>query len=369
MLNQPPPRDVAPSWLKPFESDAAELEALLATLPPRLAAALGALPQRDELVEIVLDLGRVPEARFAGGVHPLSPAHVSEDDLAQVVGSLGAFTGDNRAGISGTLHRFSAIRNRNERVVGLTIRRGRALQGTTAVVSDIVETALSIMLLGPPGVGKTTMLRELARVLANEFDRRVVVVDTSNEIAGDGNVPHPSIGRARRMQVAHPELQHRVMIEAVENHMPEVIVVDEIGTELEAQAARTIAERGVQLIATAHGQTLENVLFNPTLSDLLGGIESVTLGDEEARRRGSQKTVLERRTRPTFSVLIELRSRDEFVVHRDVATTVDALLRGEPVEGELRTRLPDGSILRRPAAPPISAPAPGVAAPPPRPAS
>ena len=147
-------------------------------------------------------------------------------------------------------------------------------------------------------------------------------MDTSNEIGGDGDVPHPAVGKARRMQVAKPSLQHEVMIEAVENHNPEVIVIDEIGRELEALAARTIAERGVQLIGTAHGRTLENLLINPTLSDLVGGIESVTLSDEEARRRGTQKTVLERRSPPTFDVLIEIKERDYLVVHPDVTTAV-----------------------------------------------
>src|SRR6266540_4783510 len=271
-----------------------ELEALLRGLSPDLAQRVRALDGLEGLLEIVMDLGRLPEARFAGREEYLSQREVSAEDIAFVISRIGQFGGDNRAGIERTLHRISALRNRAGKVVGLTLRVGRAVYGTVEIIRDIVESGRSILLLGRPGVGKTTLLREAARVLADDLARRVVVVDTSNEIAGDGDVPHPGIGHARRMQVPSPEEQHAVMIEAVENHMPQVIVIDEIGTHAEALAARTIAERGVQLVATAHGTTLENLLANPTLADLAGGVESVTLGDEEARRRRTQKTVLER---------------------------------------------------------------------------
>ena len=255
---------------------------------------------------------------------------------------IGSFGDDNRAGIERTLHRISAIRNRNGKVVGLTCRVGRAVYGTIEIINDFVETGKSILIMGRPGIGKTTMLREAARVLADDLGKRVVVVDTSNEIAGDGDIPHPAIGKARRMQVRTPSLQHEVMIEAVENHMPQVIVIDEIGTELEAQAARTIAERGVQLIGTAHGNNLDNLMLNPTLSDLIGGIQSVTLGDEEARRRRTQKSVLERKAPPTFDVIVEIQDRERVAVHSDVAETVDALLRGDAVAPELRWRDEEG---------------------------
>jgi stage III sporulation protein SpoIIIAA len=267
---------------------------------------------------------------------------VTKEDIAHVVARLRDFDEDNRAGIERSLHRISAIRNRRGDVVGLTLRVGRAVYGTIDIIQDLIEDGKSLLILGRPGVGKTTLLREAARILAEK--NRVVIVDTSNEIGGDGDVPHPAVGRARRMQVAAPSMQHEVMIEAVENHNPQVIVIDEIGRELEAAAARTIAERGVQLIGTAHGNTLENLLLNPTLSDLVGGIESVTLSDEEARRRGTQKTVLERRSPPTFDVLVEIQTRDQFAVHRDVAPAVDALLRGYPIEPELRTRDEKGEI-------------------------
>ena len=272
-----------------------DLDVLLAALPPEIVEAIHALPDRESLIEVVLDLGRRPEARYPASEVTLLEREIVEADLQYVVDHIGSFGDDNRAGIERTLHRISAIRNRNGKVVGLTCRIGRAVYGTIEIIADFVETGKSILIMGRPGIGKTTMLREAARVLADEQRKRVVVVDTSNEIAGDGDIPHPAIGKARRMQVRTPSLQHEVMIEAVENHMPQVIVIDEIGTELEAQAARTIAERGVQLIGTAHGNNLDNLMLNPTLSDLIGGIQSVTLGDEEARRRRSQKSVLERK--------------------------------------------------------------------------
>ncbi len=315
-----------------------DLAVLLAVLPPRVHEAIAALPDRGDLLEIVLDLGRPAEGRFPDREVILSDTAITEEDIAYTVGRIGAFGEDNRAGIGGTLHRISALRNRRGAVVGLTCRVGRAVRGTVALIRDVVEQGRSILILGRPGVGKTTLLREAARVLADELGKRVVVVDTSNEIAGDGDVPHPGIGRARRMQVARPAAQHAVMIEAVENHMPEVVVIDEIGTELEALAARTIAERGVQLVGTAHGRTLDNLLANPTLSDLVGGIQAVTLGDEEARRRGTQKTVLERKQPPTFDVLIEQQSWRQVIVHKDVAEAVDDLLRGHAPVAELRER-------------------------------
>jgi stage III sporulation protein SpoIIIAA len=324
-----------------------DLELLLSALPPRVRQPLDNLDGRDELLEIVLDLGREPEARFASHEILLSEGEVTHEDLDYVVNRIGAFGDDNRAGIPRTLHRISAIRNRKGMVVGLTCRVGRSVRGTMEIIRDFVESGKSILILGKPGVGKTTLLREVARVLADEFKKRVIIVDTSNEIAGDGDIPHPGIGRARRMQVPTPTQQHAVMIEAVENHMPEVIVIDEIGTELEAEAARTIAERGVQLVGTAHGNSLENLMLNPTLADLVGGIQPVTLGDEEARRRGTQKTVLERKGPPTFDVLVEMQERQRVGVHRDVAETVDAVLRGQPMAVEMRWRRPDGQVERR----------------------
>ena len=301
----------------------------------------------DRLLEVVLDLGRVPEARFRDASVTLSESEVSAENIAYTIDRIGQFGEDNRAGIERTLHRISAIRNRAGIVIGLTLRVGRAVYGTIRVIEDLIMSGKSVLLLGKPGVGKTTMLREVARVLADDAHRRVIVVDTSNEIAGDGDIPHPAIGRARRMQVPSPAFQHNVMIEAVENHMPEVIIIDEIGIELDANAARTIAERGVQLVATAHGNTLDNLVMNPTLSDLVGGIQSVTLGDIEARRRRTQKTVLERRAPPTFDVLVEIQSWTEVAVHPDVADTVDRMLRGYNISPEQRSVDADGSVTKK----------------------
>jgi stage III sporulation protein SpoIIIAA len=313
-----------------------DLDLLLAALPPHIAEPLQDSADNRDLLEIVMDLGRVPEARYPGREMVLSTREIAPEDIDYVVARIGAFGDDNRAGIERTLHRISCIRNRRGRIVGLTCRVGRAVYGTIRVIEDLIKTGKSTLMLGRPGVGKTTMLREVARVLADDMNKRVVIVDTSNEIAGDGDIPHPAIGQARRMQVPTPALQHAVMIEAVENHMPEVIVIDEIGTELEAAAARTIAERGVQLVATAHGNELENLMMNPTLSDLVGGIQSVTLGDEEARRRGTQKSILERKAPPTFDIVVEIQNWDRVAVHRDVAETVDALLRGYTMPAEVR---------------------------------
>ena len=319
-----------------------DLDALLSSLPPEIVDAVHALPDRESLIEVVMDLGRRPEARFPDAEVTLLEREITDADIAFVVEHIGSFGDDNRAGIERTLHRISAIRNRNGKIVGLTCRIGRAVYGTIEIINDFVETGKSILIMGRPGIGKTTMLREAARVLADDLGKRVVVVDTSNEIAGDGDIPHPAIGKARRMQVRTPSMQHEVMIEAVENHMPQVIVIDEIGTELEAAAARTIAERGVQLIGTAHGNNLDNLMLNPTLSDLIGGIQSVTLGDEEARRRRTQKSVLERKAPPTFDVIVEIVDRERVTVHSDVAETIDAMLRGDPVAPELRWRDEEG---------------------------
>ena len=319
-----------------------DLRTLLSALPDSIRMAVEEAGREDELLEIVMDLGRLPTARYVDGERVLRDTEVTHEEIQQIVEGIGDFDDDNRAGIARTLHRISGIRNRHHQVVGLTCRVGRAVYGTIDIVEDIITQGNSILILGRPGVGKTTMLREVARILAET--KRVIIVDTSNEIGGDGDIPHPAVGRARRMQVPNPAHQHETMIEAVENHNPEVIVIDEIGREREAEAARTINERAVQLIGTAHGNTLENLLLNPTLSDLVGGIESVTLSDEEARRRGTQKTVLERRAPPTFDVLIEMQERQRLLIHNDVTTSVDAMLRGEPVHVELRYADEQGDV-------------------------
>lgn len=321
-----------------------DLDKFFNIIPPEILNKLKTLPNPSSLLEVVLDKGRLPEARFADETYYLSDKEVDSKEMNYVISRIGEFGEDNRAGIERTLHRISAIRNRKGEVIGLTLRVGRALIGTLEIIKDIIASGKSILLLGKPGVGKTTLLREAARVNADELKKRVIVVDTSNEIGGDGDIPHPAIGSSRRMQVPKPELQHDIMIEAVENHMPEVIIIDEIGREAEANAARTIAERGVVLIATAHGNTLENLLQNPTLSDLVGGVEVVTLSDEEAKRRGTQKAVLERKAPPTFDVLIEIKDWDTLAIHHDVSKVVDAYLRGYAPKPEIRRRSKDGVI-------------------------
>ncbi|KXK15060.1 MAG: single-stranded nucleic acid binding R3H domain-containing protein [Chloroflexi bacterium OLB14] len=326
-----------------------DLDVLLDVLPANLRHAVEKANNSDKLIEIVIDLGRLPTARFVENEITLSDKEITRTEIDHITERIGDFDADNRAGMERTLHRISAIRNRRGAIVGLTCRVGRAVYGTVDIIQDIIESGKSVLILGRPGVGKTTLLREAARILAE--NKRVVIVDTSNEIGGDGDVPHPAVGKARRMQVKVPTQQHEVMIEAVENHNPEVIVIDEIGRELEALAARTIAERGVQLIGTAHGQTLDNLLLNPTLSDLVGGIEAVTLSDEEARRRGTQKTVLERRAPPTFDVLIEIQHRERFAVHLDIMTAVDSLLRDMPMSPEIRTRDESGQVVIEKAVP------------------
>ena len=316
-----------------FQND---LDRLVAVLPDKVRKYVS-YAQMEDVIEIVLDIGRTPEVRHSGGrIEYLGEEVVTEEDISYITQRIQDFTSDNRSGIPGTLHRISAIRNRQGKVIGLTCRIGRVFTGTIACIKDICMMGKSILFLGRPGVGKTTKLREISRLVADELGKRVVVVDTSNEIAGDGDTPHPAIGHARRMQVSQPQYQKDIMIEAVENHTPEVIVVDEIGTEEEAQAARTIAERGVMLIATAHGNSLESLIKNPTLSDLVGGVQSVTLGDDEARRRSSQKTVLEREKQPTFDIVIEILDRNTLAVYKDTAEAVDYILRGWPIRPEIR---------------------------------
>lgn len=316
-----------------FHSD---LDRLIEILPEKVKRHIN-YEDMNDVIEIVLDISRLPESRHSDGkIDCLGVEPITDEDITYITSRVQEFTSDNRSGIPGTLHRISAIRNRQGKVVGLTCRIGRVVTGTIACIKDFVTQGKSILFLGRPGVGKTTKLREISRLVADELGKRVVVVDTSNEIAGDGDYPHPAIGKARRMQVRQPEFQKDIMIEAVENHTPEVIVVDEIGTEEEAQAARTIAERGVMLIATAHGNTLENLIKNPTLSDLVGSIQSVTLGDDEAKRRGSQKTVLEREKQPTFDIVIEIIDRNTLAVYKDTSEAVDYILRGWPIRPEIR---------------------------------
>ncbi|XP_060209289.1 protein SEEDLING PLASTID DEVELOPMENT 1 isoform X1 [Lycium barbarum] len=313
-----------------------ELGRLLTLLPEEMRRGVSEHPEFSNLIEVVMDLGRKPLARFPSGDFILSDHPITLDDLQQATSQVGDFAVDNRAGISRTLHRISAIRNRKGQIIGLTCRVGRAISGSANSLRDLVKEGASLLLIGPPGVGKTTIIRDIARMLANDYGKRVMIVDTSNEIGGDGDIPHAGIGNARRMQVPHTDMQHKVLIEAVENHMPQVIVIDEIGTKLEAMAASTIAQRGIQLVATAHGVTIDNLVMNPALEMLVGGVQSVTLGDEEASRRGVQKSVLERKGPSSFSCGVEIISKTELRVHPDLEATVDAILAGRYPRYETR---------------------------------
>ncbi len=313
-----------------------DLEKLIENLPFFLQEQLSQHTHKDQLIEIVLDLGRRPEARFLTGPEYLSQKLISWQDLDYIAKRTSRFSNENRAGIERTLHRISCIRNRQFLINGLTCRVGRAVFGIISIIRDLLESEKSILILGKPGVGKTTIIREIARVLADEMEKRVIIIDTSNEIAGDSDVPHSGIGRARRMQVSKTEFQHQVMIEAVENHMPQVIIIDEIGTELEVLAARTIAEKGVQLVGTTHGNCLENLIKNPPLADLIGGIQYVTLSDDEAKRRGTQKSILERKAYPAFEIIIEINHQNSWTIYEDVKNSVDVLLRGNFTAGQIR---------------------------------
>ena len=313
-----------------------DLEKLSENLPFFLQKYLNRHNSKDQLLEIVLDLGRRPEARFLYGPEYISQKIISWQDIDFVVKRISKFSNENRAGIERTLHRISCIRNRQFLINGLTCRVGRAMFGTISVIRDLLEYEKSILILGKPGVGKTTIIREIGRVLADEMEKRVIIIDTSNEIAGDSDISHSGIGRARRMQVPNADLQHQIMIEAIENHMPEVIIIDEIGTDLDVLAARTIAEKGVQLIGTTHGNCLGNLIKNPSLADLIGGIQYVTLSDDEAKRRGTQKSILERKGYPAFEIIVELNTSNSWTIHEDVKTSVDLLLRNNFGINQLR---------------------------------
>lgn len=303
-----------------------DLDKLIRNLPLFLQEQLNSHISKDKLIEIVLDLGRRPEVRFFYGPEYLSQKVISWQDIDYIIKRIGKFSNENRAGIERTLHRISCIRNRQFLINGLTCRIGRVVFGTISVIRDLLELEKSILILGKPGVGKTTIIREIGRVLADEMEKRVIIIDTSNEIAGDSDISHLGIGRARRMQVPKSELQHQIMIEAVENHMPQIIIIDEIGTEFEVLAAKTIAEKGVQLVGTTHGNYLKNLIKNPSFSDLIGGIQYVTLSDEEAKRRGTQKTILERKAYPTFEIVIEINQSNFWTIHENISYSVDLLL-------------------------------------------
>jgi len=322
----------APSPAHPAASE--ELDALFNILPTAIASAIRERPA-DSLVDIVLDLGRVPkvhveeetkDGRRRIKAHALPLPLVTEVDIQTVLGGIGTLSADNRAGIPHTLHRVSALRARDGSVIGFTMRVGRVVYGSLKLMGDIVSSGKSVLLVGAPGVGKTTVLREMARVLSDEYHKRVMVVDTSNEIAGDARIPHSGIGSARRIEVPTPNKQALVMLEAVQNHTPEVIIVDEIGSRDEVVSMQAIAHRGVRLVATVHGTSLWQVVNNPSVCALIGGVHPVILSDAEAKLRESKKTVMQRQHPPVYDVAIEITSRSSWVVYPDVAVAVDNML-------------------------------------------
>jgi len=248
-----------------------DLISLIIVFPDFVQIPLKTYRTNSKLMEIIFDIVKYPEARFTSGVVILAPRIICKQDMYFVLKKITTFNVKNRAGINKTLHGISCLKNREDQIIGLTCRVGRSIIGFTNKIRDILLHDKSILILGKPGSVKTKIIREIARIFSNELQKQVAIVDTSNEIVGDNDVPHVVVGRARRLQVKKFNLQHQVLIEVVENHMPEVLIIDEISTETETLSARTIAERGVQLIATAHGNSLVNLVKNLVLVNLIGG--------------------------------------------------------------------------------------------------
>jgi len=341
------PQGAADQADAPASGDA-DLKRLLVILPPRIREALArATRPGGEIVELALDLGRPLVARFNAGHVIIDPLPFSQPELEAIVGQVGTFRRNNRAGIDGTLHRISLIRDRFRTPVGLTIRIGRHLTGVAEGIRDVLlEERQSLLLVGSPGVGKTTLLRDCARLLSERLGPAVVVVDSHNEIGGDGKIPHPAIGAARRLQVPDGCDQHEIMREAVRNHYPEVVIIDEVTTRQEADVARTIARRGVRLIATAHGETLADVVHNPELCWLVGGAIETVL------HAGAASTPCQRAEPPTMEMAVELTRDRTLALYRRVNQAVDAVHANVPY-GPGESRVVATAVQQRPRSEPV----------------
>ncbi len=292
----------------------------------------------EKLIEVICDIDRPLIARYLDGSEIELAYTITAKDLQAISTNrlLTAFTANNRCGIDKTLHRIACIRGKDgQSILGLTIRIGRILTPQIDLIADIIDTGESVLFLGKPAAGKTTKLRECADYLSTEGGKRVIIIDSCNEIGGEGNVPHFAVGRARRMPIPQGKKQYEIMLEAVESHNPQVLIIDEISTREEAMACKTIGERGIQLLASAHGERIENLIKNPAINTIIGGAASVTVGDKEASKTGN-KVVLKREFMPVFSHIIELTSYKEVQIHSNLEKAVDMFFNGSKFNPEVR---------------------------------
>ncbi|EPY22109.1 R3H domain-containing protein [Strigomonas culicis] len=307
-----------------------ETQHLLSLLPAALREALVQHPDfaLSTVEEFFVHVGQDVEVRGDDWVVRLPPP--SLDDLHQLLARVGRFGADGRGCVPGTAHRVSVWRGRRGESLGVTLRVGRYVPNAAKALLPLALQG-SVLILSKAGKGKTTLLRDLSSSLAHEASMpRVTVVDTSNEIGGDGPLPMAFLGRCRRLQVARREDQGRSMIEVIQNHSPEFLVVDELANAEEADAAWSIAQRGVNLVGTCHGERLADLLQNRALNLLVGGAAHAFLSNEERRLRNkTKKTILERPHVSPFDFVVELHTRSKGHLYHDVNRAVDLLLDGQ----------------------------------------